>query len=123
MLLANLIKLTGMDLLAGLPGLDGLAGLLGYLGGCKKVFESSLKLTIALAYDLKASNCRERDALAKPKHPCSFDGAFRTTSAERERHDVSSNGTDQNYMCISLAERRARAKLWWGQTEAPFGSN
>ena len=105
MLLANLIELTGLDLLAGLPGLDGLAGLLGYLGGCKKVFESSLKLTITLAYDLKASNCRERDALAQPKHPRSFDGAFRTTSAERERHGALSSGNNQNYMCISLAER------------------
>ena len=95
MLLANLIELTGLDLLAGLPGLDGLAGLLGYFGSCKKVFESSLKLAI-VAYDLKASNCRERDALAQPKHPCSFDCSFRTTSAERERHHASSNGTDQN---------------------------
>ena len=117
MLLANLIELTGLDWLAGL------AGLLDYLGNCKKVFEASLKLAIALTDDLKASNCREQDALAQPKHPRSFVCAFRRTSAERERHNASSSGSNQNYMCMSLAERRARAKLWWDQTEAPFRSN
>ena len=108
---------------AGVAGWACWAGCDGGLGGCSGVFVAGFKLAITLTRDWTTSDCRERDAWAQSEHPCSLNGAFHATSAEREQNDASSSRSGQNYMCVSLAERRARANPWWGQSEAPFKSN